>query len=289
VKGNTGPVAHPVRLDSPASADLRSDVRNWLACDLPAHFQRSAANADYLPPEEHREAVAFCQRLHARGWFVPHWPVEFGGGGRPIVDQVIIREELAYAGAPLVNNNGVNMLGPVLFKYGSRAQQEEHLPGITESRVMWAQGYSEPEAGSDLASLRMRATPAGDGYVVNGQKTWTSNGMQADWIFLLARTDPDAKPQAGISFLLVDMATPGIEMRPIRSMTGYPTFAEEFFVDVRVPKANMLGALNGGWQVANRLLGSERFTTGHPRNAAVILNKARQIAEYSGAIRDPAF
>jgi alkylation response protein AidB-like acyl-CoA dehydrogenase len=123
---------------------------------------------------------------------------------------------------------------------------------------MWAQGYSEPEAGSDLASLRMRAVREGDAYVVNGQKTWTSNGMQADWIFFLARTDPAAKPQAGISFLLADMSTPGIEMRPIRSVTGYPTFAEEFFVDVRVPFGNLVGAENDGWRVAKALLDAER-------------------------------
>lgn len=251
-------IKHPIRLGDDASEELRQEVRSWLAVELPARFRRSAGNADYLPQSEHLEAVAFCQKLHERGWFVPHWPTEFGGGGRPVVDQVVIREELAYAGAPIVNNNGVNMLGPVLFKYGTPAQRDEHLPAIAESRVMWAQGYSEPEAGSDLASLRMRAVKEGDHYVVNGQKTWTSNGMQADWIFFLARTDPAAKPQAGISFLLADMSTPGIDMRPIRSVTGYPTFAEEFFVDVHVPCGNLVGPENDGWRVAKALLDAER-------------------------------
>lgn len=251
-------VAHPVHVDDAAGAQLRGEVRDWLGAELPTKFRRSAANADYLPRADHEEAVAFCRRLHTQGWFVPHWPVEFGGGGRSIAEQVIIREELAYAGAPLVNTNGVNMLGPVLFKYGTPEQQDEHLPGIAESRVMWAQGYSEPEAGSDLASLRMKAVRDGDCYVLNGQKTWTSNGMLADWIFVLARTDADAKPQAGISFLLVDMASAGIDMRPIRSVTGYPTFAEEFFVDVRVPLKNLVGDENDGWQVAKALLNAER-------------------------------
>jgi alkylation response protein AidB-like acyl-CoA dehydrogenase len=258
VTTTAAPVAHPVHIDHAGSRELRDEVREWLGRELPPKFRRSAANADYLPRDEHEEAVAFCQSLHAQGWFVPHWPVEFGGGGRPIVEQVIIREELAYAGAPLVNTNGVNMLAPVLFEYGTGHQRDRHLPGIASSTVMWAQGYSEPEAGSDLASLRMRATRDGDSYVLNGQKTWTSNGMLADWIFVLARTDPDVKPQAGISFFLVDMATQGIDMRPIRSMTGYPTFAEEFFVDVRVPAENLVGEENDGWRVAKALLDAER-------------------------------
>lgn len=251
-------IAHPVHLDDPASQKLRAEVRDWLAVELPVKFRRTAGNPDYLPRAEHQEAVAFCRRLHSQGWFVPHWPEQFGGGGRSIIEQVVIREELAYAGAPLVNTNGVNMLGPVLFKYGTPEQQAEHLPGIAGSEVMWAQGYSETEAGSDLASLRMRAARDADHYVLNGQKTWTSNGMLADWIFVLARTDPDVKPQAGISFLLVDMASPGIEMRPIRSITGYPTFAEEFFVDVRVPADHLVGDENDGWRVAKALLDAER-------------------------------
>lgn len=253
-----GAVDHPVHLAVPPGHTLREEVRSWLDVELPPKFRRTAANADYLSFEEHEDAIDFCRRLHTQGWFVPHWPVEFGGGGRPIVDQVIIREELAYAGAPLVNANGVNMLAPVLFRYGTPEQQATHLPGIAESRVMWAQGYSEPEAGSDLASLRMTAVRDGDHYVLNGQKTWTSNGRLADWIFVLARTDPSSKPQAGISFLLVDMNTPGIDMRPIRAITGYPTFAEEFFDDVRVPVENLVGAENDGWRVAKALLDAER-------------------------------
>jgi len=238
---------------------LRESVRTWLAENLPDEFRRTAANPDYLPRDSHERAVAFCRKLHAQGWFVPHWPAKYEGGGLGVVEQVVIREELAYAGAPLVNTNGVNMLAPVLFRFGSPEQQAEHLPLIARSERMWAQGYSEPEAGSDLASLRMTARRDGDHYVLNGQKTWTSNGVLADWIFVLARTSPvTEKRQQGISFFLVDLASPGITRRPIRSMTGYPTFAEEFFDDVRVPAANLVGAEGDGWKVAKALLNAER-------------------------------
>ncbi|OBI72441.1 acyl-CoA dehydrogenase family protein [Mycobacterium asiaticum] len=245
--------------DDPSIEELRSAIRNWLADNLTDEFRRTAANPDYLPRDAHDRAVAFCQELHAQGWFVPHWPALYGGGGRDVVEQVVIREELAYSGAPLVNTNGVNMLAPVLFKYGTPEQKEEHLPAIARSERMWAQGYSEPEAGSDLAALRMTARRDGDHYVLDGQKTWTSNGVLADWIFVLARTAPaTGKRQEGISFFLVDLDSPGITRRPIRSMTGYPTFAEEFFDGVRVPAANLVGAEGDGWRVGKALLDAER-------------------------------
>jgi alkylation response protein AidB-like acyl-CoA dehydrogenase len=238
---------------------LRSDVRTWLDVNLAEEFRRSAANADYLPEEGHRRAVAFCRALHEQGWFVPHWPAEHEGGGSGVTEQMIIREQLAYAGAPLVNSNGTNMLAPILFANGTEEQKARFLPGIARSETMWAQGYSEPEAGSDLAALRMTARRDGDEYVVNGQKTWTSNGRLADWIFVLVRTDPEAvKPQAGISFLLADLRSPGITISPIRSLTGYPTFAEEFFDDVRVPVENLVGPENDGWRIAKQLLDFER-------------------------------
>jgi alkylation response protein AidB-like acyl-CoA dehydrogenase len=238
---------------------LRSDVRTWLDINLADEFRHSAANADYLPEDGHQRALEFCQALHGQGWFVPHWPAEHGGGGFGITEQMIIREQLAYAGAPLVNSNGTNMLAPILFSNGTEEQKARYLPAIARSETMWAQGYSEPEAGSDLAALRMTARRDGDEYVVNGQKTWTSNGRLADWMFVLVRTDPDAaKPQAGISFLLVDLRTPGITISPIRSLTGYPTFAEEFFEDVQVPVENLVGPENDGWRIAKELLVFER-------------------------------
>lgn len=253
------PLQPIVRFGGREGTELRLRLREWLAHNLPDEFRRTVANPDYLPRDGHLRAVEFCRQLHQQGWFVPHWPREFDGGGRSVVEQVVIREELAYAGAPLVNTNGVNMLAPVLFRFGSREQQAEHLPAIARSERMWAQGYSEPEAGSDLASLRMTARRDGDEYVLDGQKTWTSNGVLADWIFVLARTSPVAeKRQAGISFFLVDLETPGITRRPIRAMTGYPTFAEEFFDGVRVPAANLVGAEGQGWLVAKALLDAER-------------------------------
>lgn len=243
----------------PEVEQLRSRLRGWLDDHLPDEFRRTAANPDYLPRDAHDRAVQFCRALHEQGWFVPQWPAQFGGGGLGVVEQVVIREELAYAGAPLVNTNGVNMLAPVLFQFGTPEQQHEHLPKIARSERMWAQGYSEPEAGSDLAALRMTARRDGDEYVLDGQKTWTSNGVLADWIFVLARTSPlGDKRQQGISFFLVDLDTSGITRRPIRSMTGYPTFAEEFFDGVRVPAANLVGAEGEGWHVAKTLLVAER-------------------------------
>ncbi|GAC1395178.1 MAG: acyl-CoA dehydrogenase family protein [Mycobacterium sp.] len=249
-----------VRFGGDAAVDeLRSRVRLWLNDNLPAEFRRTAANPDYLPRDAHERAVQFCRELHVHGWFVPHWPAKYEGGGLGVVEQVVIREELAYAGAPLVNTNGVNMLAPVLFRFGTPEQQEEHLPAIARSERMWAQGYSEPEAGSDLAALRMTAQRDGDYCVLNGQGTWTSNGVLADWIFVLARTSPvGEKRQAGISFFLVDLSSPGITRRPIRSMTGYSTFAEEFFDNVRVPAQHLVGDEGEGWTVAKALLNAER-------------------------------
>jgi len=269
--------------------ELRRRVRNWLSDNLPDEFRRTAANPDYLPRDAHERAVEFCRKLHAQGWFVPHWPARYEGGGLGVVEQVVIREELAYAGAPLVNTNGVNMLAPVLFRFGTPEQQDEHLPAIARSERMWAQGYSEPEAGSDLAALRMTARRDGDQYVLDGQKTWTSNGVLADWIFVLARTSPVAeKRQAGISFFLVDLSTPGITRRPIRSMTGYPTFAEEFFDGVRVPAANMVGGEGEGWKVAKALLDAERSNVTRAAQAQRYLDELVDWCHAQrGSIHDP--
>ncbi|WP_046314942.1 acyl-CoA dehydrogenase family protein [Mycobacterium sp. UM_Kg1] len=266
---------------------LRTRLRTWLAEHLPEEFRRTAANPDYLPRDAHQRAVAFCQELHTQGWFVPHWPTRYGGAGLGVVEQVVIREELAYAGAPLVNTNGVNMLAPVLFEFGTPEQQEEHLPKIARSERMWAQGYSEPEAGSDLAALRMTARREGDVYILDGQKTWTSNGVLADWIFVLARTSPPGeKRQAGISFFLVDLETPGITRRPIRSLTGYPTFAEEFFDGVRVPAANLVGAEGQGWAVAKALLVAERSNVTRAAQAQRYLD---ELIDWCRAARGTSF
>jgi alkylation response protein AidB-like acyl-CoA dehydrogenase len=212
--------------------------------------------------------------------------------GASLTQQIILFEEISRVGAPTPYPHGLNFIGPLIIDAGTPEQKAQHLPKILTGEVTWCQGYSEVDAGSDLANLSATAVLDGDNFVVNGHKVWTTNGHFADWMFALFRTDPAAKQkakQAGISMLLIDLKSPGVTVRPIQTIKGDAEFAEEFFVDVKVPKENLLGGLHDGWRVANRLLGSERFTTGHPRNAAVILNKARQIAELSGANREPGF
>jgi alkylation response protein AidB-like acyl-CoA dehydrogenase len=241
-----------------AQEELRDSLRAFLDAELPPEHEEGPESAEWAPDAEYEWIRAFNRRMGAAGWLVPHWPVEYGGRGLGILEQVIVREELAYRRAPLINPNGLSMLGPILMKEGTEEQKALHLPGIASGEVIWAQGYSEPNAGSDLAALQMRAERDGDEYVLNGQKTWTSCGMRAEWMFLLARTSKEKRRQEGITFLLVDMRTPGIEIRPIASMTGTVTFAEEFFTDVRVPVENRVGEEGDGWRVGKSLLSFER-------------------------------
>ena len=263
--------------DNPADRAFREEVRDWIAANCPKELCDRPLRID--PPE----LKPWHRKLYERGWIAPHWPKAAGGMGATLTQQIILFEEMSRVGAPTPYPHGLSFIGPLIIDAGTPEQKAKHLPGILTGDVTWCQGYSEPGSGSDLASLSTRAVLDGDSFVVNGHKIWTTNGHFADWMFALVRTDPEAKPRhAGITMLLIDLKSPGITVRPIQTIRGDSEFAEEFFVDVRVPKENMLGALNGGWQVANKLLGSERFTTGHPRNAAVILNKARQVAEYSG-------
>ncbi|MBX9844422.1 MAG: acyl-CoA dehydrogenase family protein [Xanthobacteraceae bacterium] len=270
--------------DNPADRAFREEVREWVGANCPKDLCHRPLRVD--PPE----LKPWHRKLHERGWIAPHWPKEAGGMGATLTQQIILFEEMSRIGAPTPYPHGLNFIGPLIIDAGTPEQKAKHLPGILTGDITWCQGYSEPGSGSDLVSLTSRAVLDGDTFVVNGHKTWTTNGHFADWMFALLRTDPAAKPRhAGITMLLIDLKSPGVTVRPIETIRGDSEFAEETFVDVRVPKENMLGELNGGWAVANKLLGSERFTTGHPRNAAVLLNKARQVAEYSGAIRDPAF
>ncbi len=270
--------------DNTADRAFREEVRQWIGENCPKDLCHRSLRVD--PPE----LKPWHRKLYERGWIAPHWPKEAGGMGATLTQQIILFEEMSRIGAPTPYPHGLSFIGPLIIDAGTPAQKTKHLPSILSGDVTWCQGYSEPGSGSDLASLSTRAVLDGDSFVVNGHKTWTTNGHFADWMFALVRTDPAARPRhAGITMLLIHLKSPGITVRPIQTIRGDAEFAEEFFVDVRVPKENMLGELHGGWLVANKLLGSERFTTGHPRNAAVILNKARQVAEYSGAIRDPAF
>jgi alkylation response protein AidB-like acyl-CoA dehydrogenase len=270
--------------DNPADRAFREEVREWVGANCPKDLCHRPLRID--PPE----LKPWHRKLYERGWIAPHWPKQAGGMGATLTQQIILFEEMSRIGAPTPYPHGLNFIGPLIIDAGTPEQKAKHLPGILTGDITWCQGYSEPGSGSDLVSLTSRAVLDGDTFVLNGHKTWTTNGHFADWMFALLRTDPAAKPRhAGITMLLIDLKSPGVTVRPIQTIRGDSEFAEETFVDVRVPKQNMLGELNGGWAVANKLLGSERFTTGHPRNAAVLLNKARQVAEYSGAIRDPAF
>jgi alkylation response protein AidB-like acyl-CoA dehydrogenase len=258
--------------DNPADCAFRAEVREWIGAHCPAGLCNRSTRID--PPE----LKPWHRRLYERGWIAPHWPREFGGMGATLTQQIILFEEMSRIGAPTPYPHGLSFIGPLIIDAGTPAQKAQHLAKILTGEATWCQGYSEPGAGSDLASLATRAVLAGDHFVVNGQKSWTTNGHFADWMFALVRTDPQAQPRhAGITMLLIDLQSSGVTVRPIQTIKGDAEFAEEFFVDVKVPKENMLGELNGGWRLANRLLGSERFTTGHPRNAAVFLNKARQV------------
>ncbi|MCC6383288.1 MAG: acyl-CoA dehydrogenase family protein [Dehalococcoidia bacterium] len=257
---------------------LRQEVRDFLRANLPA--------AGHGPPrptsqEDWPAQMAFNQKLAERQWIAPAWPRQYGGLGWSHLEQMIFAEELAYAGAPdggRVFN--VGMIGPPRIVHGSPEQKREHLPRITGGEVVWCQGYSEPGAGSDLAALQTRAVRDGDDYVVSGQKIWTTGAHHADWCFLLARTDAEAPKHRGISFLLVDMDSPGITVRPIVNMAGYHEFNEVFFEDVRVPAVNRVGEENNGWYVAMTLLDFERS------NVASIAANQRTLETLARSLRE---
>jgi alkylation response protein AidB-like acyl-CoA dehydrogenase len=203
---------------------------------------------------------------YAAGFVGRAWPAEFGGGGRPPVEQIVVDQELAGAGAPeFVNIVGLDVLGPSLLRFGNDEQRRRHIPAILSADEIWCQGFSEPEAGSDLASLRTRAVADGDTFVINGQKTWVSWGQYATWCGVLARTDDSVSRHRGISMLIVDMSAPGVEVRPMTQITGHAEFSELFLDEVVVPKENLLGQLGDGWKIAMHTLGHERGTAALPR------------------------
>ena len=234
---------------------FRDEVRGFLEENLPKEMSDAVRDGRSLGKEGHDRWHAI---LNARGWLAPNWPREFGGCEWNAVQRHIFEDECCRAHAPRIVPFGLSMLAPVLQKFGSKEQQDHYLPRILSGEDWWCQGYSEPGAGSDLASLRTRAVRDGDHYVVNGQKTWTTLGQYANWIFCLVRTDPEAKQQAGISFLLIDMDTPGIELRRIILLDGTHEVNEVWFTDVRVPVENLVGEENKGWTYAKYLLTHER-------------------------------
>ena len=242
---------------------LRGEVRSFLKEHLPANVD--GGGLGLRSDEAFVAAQKFNEELGRRGWIAPAWPKEYGGLGATIFEQMVFSEEFGYHGAPDTGTRGfgVGMIGPTLIVHGSEEQKREHLPRITTGEAIWCQGYSEPGAGSDLASLQTRAVRDGDDYVVNGQKIWTSGGHRANWMFMLARTDPDAPKHRGISFFLLDIKnTPGVTVRPLINMANRHHFNEVFFEDVRIPAKNLIGEENRGWYVGMTLLDFERSGIG---------------------------
>ena len=272
------------RDDSRDEAEFRAEVRSWLEANLPAALR---GRTDRPPPDE---IMPWYRALAARGWIAPHWPKEHGGMGASLGQQIVLTQELARLSAPQLPIQGINHIGPILMRYGSAAQQARHLPPILAGEAIWAQGYSEPGAGSDLASLSTRAELRDGRFVVDGGKIWQTWAHHADWMFALVRTDPEARVrQAGISFLLIDLATPGIEIRPIRTIAGEEEFSQVFLDRVEVPEENLVGELHGGWKVATALLATERLFTSNPQYALEAVERIKAVAARTGIDRDPAF
>jgi len=242
--------------DAPEEIAFRDHVRGWLAENLPEELRDRGLGYDHYSRDD---LMRWHRILAKQGWIAPAWPQEWGGTGWNPVQRYIFEEECGYAGAPPLIPFGLAMCGPVLIHFGTPEQKSRFLPRIYNGDDFWCQGYSEPGSGSDLASLKTRAVLDGDHYVVTGQKTWTTLAHYADWIFCLVRTGAaDEKKQEGISFLLIDMKSPGVEVRPIKLISGNSPFCETFFTDVKVPKENLMGPLNGGWTIGKRLLQFER-------------------------------
>jgi alkylation response protein AidB-like acyl-CoA dehydrogenase len=264
---------------TPAEENFRSEVRAFLAERLPARLSGLVAAGKLLSKADMQEWHAI---VNARGWLANHWPVEHGGPGWSAIEKFIFEHECCLADAPRIVPFGVNMLGPVLIKYGTEAQKRHWLPRILDGSDWWCQGYSEPGAGSDLASVKTSAVRGrdaqGEHYIVNGQKTWTTLGQHANMIFCLVRTDREAKKQEGISFLLIDMNTPGVEVRPIVTLDGEREVNEVFFTDVRVPAGNLVGEEHRGWTCAKYLLTYERTNIAGVGFSVAALQRLRRIA-----------
>ena len=272
------------REDGKDEAGFRAEVRGWLETNLPSPLR---GRTDRPPPDE---IMPWYRALAARGWIAPHWPKEHGGMGASLAQQIVLTQELARLSAPQLPIQGINHIGPILMRFGTDAQKARHLPPILTGDVIWAQGYSEPGAGSDLASLSTRAELRDGGFVVTGGKIWQTWAHHADWMFTLVRTDPGAKArQAGISFILIDLRTPGIEIRPIVTIAGEEEFSQVFLDGVEVPEENLVGELHGGWKVATALLATERMFTSNPQYALEAVERIKAVAERTGIDRDPAF
>jgi len=265
---------------------FRDQVRAFLEAELPADLRYKVVNHLRL----HKDDYVRWHRILARqGWAAPGWPREYGGPGWTAVQRHIFEEECARAGTPPVLPFGVNMVAPVIMAFGSEEQKAHYLPRILACEDWWCQGYSEPGSGSDLASVRTKAVRDGDHYIVNGHKTWTTLAQHADWIFCLVRTDPSAKPQAGISFLLIDMKSPGVSVRPIITIDGSHEVNDVFLEDVRVPAENLIGEENKGWTYAKFLLGNERTSMAGIGRSTRYLERLKHIVRTEVGEDDPTF
>jgi alkylation response protein AidB-like acyl-CoA dehydrogenase len=263
---------------TPEQEVFRRQVRKWIKANLPAR-EKDAQPLESADPTRIQHYKDWQRKLYEAGYVAMGWPKEYGGQAADVVQQAIVNEELLLARAPgLIGMMGVLMVGPTLIQFGTEEQRRRHLRKILSAEDIWCQGYSEPGSGSDLASLKTRAELVGDEFIVNGQKVWTTNAQFADWMFCLVRTDPDASKHRGISYVLINMKTPGITVRPLIQMTGEGGFNEVFFEDVRVPRQNLVGELNQGWLVATATLQHERNMLGSTIRTQQMLNGVLRLA-----------
>jgi alkylation response protein AidB-like acyl-CoA dehydrogenase len=265
---------------------FRAEIRDWVRAHLPPEISAKVHQAQRLTRDDMQR---WAHILGAKGWLGHGWPQAFGGPGWNAVQKHLFEEECALAGAPRVVPFGPVMVAPVIMAFGSPEQHKRFLPGIASGEVWWSQGYSEPGSGSDLASLKCRAERVGDKYIVNGQKTWTTLGQYGEWIFCLVRTSTEGKPQTGISFLLIDMKSPGITVRPIVLLDGEPEVNEVFFDNVEVPAANLIGEENKGWTYAKHLLAHERTNIADVNRAKRELERLKRLAKAEGVWDDRRF
>ena len=271
---------------TPEEQKFREDIRAWVRENLPQDISHKVLNSLHLTKDDQQR---WAKILGKKGWLGYGWPKEFGGPGWNAVQKHLFEEELALAGAPRIVPFGPVMVAPVIMAFGSPEQHKRFLPGIASGEVWWSQGYSEPGSGSDLASLKTRAERKGDKYIVNGQKTWTTLGQHGDWMFNLVRTSTEGKPQTGISFLLVDMKSPGVTVRPIIMLDGGHEVNEVFFDNVEVPAENLVGEENKGWTYAKHLLSHERTNIADVNRAKRELERVKRIAKSEGVWDDTRF
>lgn len=271
---------------TPEEQKFREDIRAWVKENLPQDISHKVHNALELTRDDLQR---WAKILGKKGWLGYGWPKEFGGPGWTAVEKHLFEEEAALAGAPRIIPFGPVMVAPVIMAYGNAEQHKRFLPGIASGEVWWSQGYSEPGSGSDLASVKTKAERQGDKYIVNGQKTWTTLGQYGEWIFCLVRTSNEGKPQTGISFLLIDMKSPGVTVRPIKLLDGGHEVNEVFFDNVEVPAENLIGEENKGWTYAKHLLSHERTNIADVNRAKRELERVKRLAKSEGVWEDARF